>query len=225
MIHSLNSTATQSAGAMSPSLSGVSRSAPRDRLNDGLGKLNTAATQPGAVSPQLRRQFNESVGSVFYTQMIKSLRSTVGKPAYLHGGQAEELFQSQLDQVVVTSLATRDGGGLSGSLWNRFVQGLNATAPVIGEPADVAKQVAATDSAGATAVPTASAGREVTPAVAVSADSAELLTRLAATGSSAFAEKSASLAELNQTLRQAATAANVATPTTATPVFSQLLRK
>ena len=30
--------------------------------------------------------------------MLKAMRSTVDKPAYFHGGQAEEVFRSQLDQ-------------------------------------------------------------------------------------------------------------------------------
>jgi hypothetical protein len=48
--------------------------------------------------------------------MLKSLRSTTGKPAFLHGGQAEEIFQSQMDEILITDMvkATRDSfsGGL-----------------------------------------------------------------------------------------------------------------
>ena len=32
--------------------------------------------------------------------MLGAMRDTVGKPAYFHGGRAEEVFQNQLDQVL-----------------------------------------------------------------------------------------------------------------------------
>jgi hypothetical protein len=47
---------------------------------------------------ELRKQFTQFVGETFYGQMIKAMRSTVGKPAYFHGGRGEEVFQGQLDQ-------------------------------------------------------------------------------------------------------------------------------
>jgi Rod binding domain-containing protein len=42
--------------------------------------------------------------------MIKSMRSTVGKPAYFHGGRGEEVFRSQLDQTLAQHMteATAD---------------------------------------------------------------------------------------------------------------------
>ena len=36
------------------------------------------------------KAFQDAVGGLFFGQMIKALRSGVGKPAYLHGGQAEK---------------------------------------------------------------------------------------------------------------------------------------
>jgi hypothetical protein len=48
---------------------------------------------------EVRRAFTEFVGQTFYTQMIKAMRSTQGKPAYFHGGRAEEVFRVQLDQT------------------------------------------------------------------------------------------------------------------------------
>ena len=44
--------------------------------------------------------FRRFVGEAFFGQMLKSMRSTQGKPAYFHGGRAEEVFQGQLDQVM-----------------------------------------------------------------------------------------------------------------------------
>jgi flagellar protein FlgJ len=47
---------------------------------------------------ELQQAFTDFVGKTFFGQMLKSMRSTVGKPAYFHGGQTEEIFRSQLDQ-------------------------------------------------------------------------------------------------------------------------------
>ncbi len=60
--------------------------------------------------PLLPEAFDQFVGDTFFRQMLKSLRATTGKPAYFHGGQAEEIFQSQLDEVLITDMvkATKD---------------------------------------------------------------------------------------------------------------------
>lgn len=49
---------------------------------------------------EVRDVFRQFVGEAFFSQLLKSMRSTQGKPAYFHGGHAEEVFQSQLDQVL-----------------------------------------------------------------------------------------------------------------------------
>jgi Rod binding domain-containing protein len=53
---------------------------------------------------ELRKNFTQFVGEAFYGQMLKSMRATVGKPAYFHGGRAEEVFQGQLDQEMAQHL-------------------------------------------------------------------------------------------------------------------------
>lgn len=47
---------------------------------------------------EVKETFRTFVGEAFFGQMMKSMRSTQDKPAYFHGGQAEEMFRSQLDQ-------------------------------------------------------------------------------------------------------------------------------
>src|SRR5262245_16936148 len=61
------------------------------------------STAPNS-SAELRKKFTQFVGEAFYGQMLKSMRATVGKPAYFHGGRAEEVFQGQLDQKMVEHL-------------------------------------------------------------------------------------------------------------------------
>ncbi len=48
--------------------------------------------------PSIREAFDDFVGQTFYGQLIGAMRTSVGEPAYFHGGRAEEIFQSQLDQ-------------------------------------------------------------------------------------------------------------------------------
>ena len=48
----------------------------------------------------LREAFDDFVGQTFFQQMLSAMRKTVDKPAYFHGGRAEEVFQGQLDQVL-----------------------------------------------------------------------------------------------------------------------------
>jgi Rod binding domain-containing protein len=57
-----------------------------------------------STEAELREKFTQFVGETFYGQMFKAMRSTVGKPAYFHGGRAEEVFQSQLDQTMAQEL-------------------------------------------------------------------------------------------------------------------------
>ena len=47
---------------------------------------------------KLKDAYTDFVGKTFFGQLLKSMRSTVGTPAYFHGGQAEEVFSAQLDQ-------------------------------------------------------------------------------------------------------------------------------
>jgi Rod binding domain-containing protein len=52
----------------------------------------------------LREAFSQFVGETFFGQMVKSMRAMTDKPAYFHGGRAEEVFQSQLDQKLAEHL-------------------------------------------------------------------------------------------------------------------------
>lgn len=69
--------------------------------------------------PSLREAFDQSVGSTFFRQMLKSLRSSTGKAAYFHGGQAEEIFQSQLDEILISDMAKASGNSFSSELFKQ----------------------------------------------------------------------------------------------------------
>jgi peptidoglycan hydrolase FlgJ len=70
---------------------------------NGIKPLRSAAAsaqQQIEGAEEVRDAFRQFVGEAFFGQMLKSMRSTQGKPAYFHGGHGEEVFQSQLDQIM-----------------------------------------------------------------------------------------------------------------------------
>jgi peptidoglycan hydrolase FlgJ len=70
-----------------------------------------AATPPPAVrhgghdSPELQKAFSDFVGQTFFGELVKQMRATVKKPAFFHGGMGEDIFQSQLDQIMVERIS------------------------------------------------------------------------------------------------------------------------
>jgi flagellar protein FlgJ len=69
---------------------------------------------------ELRKAFDTFVGEVFFGQMLSSMRKTVGKPAYFHGGRGEEVFQGQLDQVLAGKLTEASASQFTGPMFNLF---------------------------------------------------------------------------------------------------------
>ena len=81
----------------------------------------TANKQPtGEPDPELRAAFDQFVGQTFYSQLLSAMRQTVGEPAYFHGGHAEEVFQSQLDQVLSEKLTEANAETLTGPMFELF---------------------------------------------------------------------------------------------------------
>jgi hypothetical protein len=64
-----------------------------------------AAQLMKAPEHELREKFDQFVGESFFGQLVKAMRQSVGKPAYFHGGRAEEVFQGQLDQALVERIS------------------------------------------------------------------------------------------------------------------------
>lgn len=88
-----------------------------------------ARIQPSTAAPaspqdanekELREAFQDFVGQTFYGQMLSAMRKTVGKPAYLHGGRAEEVFQQQLDQVLAEKLSEATADTFSEPMYQLF---------------------------------------------------------------------------------------------------------
>ncbi len=76
--------------------------------------------QKSSDDSKLREAFDSFVGQTFFSQMISSMRKTVGKSAYFHGGRAEEIFQSQLDQVLSERMAEVSADQFTGPMFELF---------------------------------------------------------------------------------------------------------
>jgi len=79
-----------------------------------------APAKPSGEQEDLKATFQKFVGQTFYGEMLKAMRSTQGKPAYMHGGRGEEVFQSQLDQVLSEKLAEQTSERLTGPMFELF---------------------------------------------------------------------------------------------------------
>ena len=84
----------------------------------------TQPTPPSADDGQdkeVREAFQSFVGQTLFGQLLKAMRKTVGKPAYLHGGRAEEIFQQQLDQVLAEKIAQTSADKFSEPMFELFM--------------------------------------------------------------------------------------------------------
>ena len=78
---------------------------------------NTNATAPPS---ELRDRFDQFVGESLFGQMLQSMRKSLGKPAYFHGGRAEEVFQSQLDQLLVEKISDASSEQITEPMYELF---------------------------------------------------------------------------------------------------------
>ena len=90
--------------------------------------IAAAPTAPAALAPQIRKDagevreaFDDFVGQTFFNQLLAQMRKTIDKPAYFHGGQTEEVFQAQLDQVLAEKLSDATAEQFSGPMFDLFM--------------------------------------------------------------------------------------------------------
>jgi len=96
----------------------------------GLSALNRPSV-PSPESPlvpnaattreKTREAFSDFVGQTFFTQLLTEMRKTVDKPAYFHGGQAEEIFQGQMDQLLAEQLSEATADSFAGPMFEMFM--------------------------------------------------------------------------------------------------------
>jgi Rod binding domain-containing protein len=92
-----------------------------------VGQVKLKSLRPGVDSPEeqlasaraLEKAYTDFVGKTFFGQMMKAMRSTVDKPAYFHGGQGEEVFNSQLDQQLADAMSDASAPQISQPMFAR----------------------------------------------------------------------------------------------------------
>lgn len=90
------------------------------------------AKAPNAQEGQAQDKFQDFVAGTFFKLMLKSLRSAQKPPAYMHGGQAEKIFQGQFDEQISETMAKKNGKAISGPLFPAFARqtpGLQSASP------------------------------------------------------------------------------------------------
>jgi flagellar protein FlgJ len=102
-------------------------SLPFQPLADAMKGPSSALTSQAQMKPaqpeELKDAFGDFVGNTFYGQLIASMRKTVDKPAYFHGGRGEEVFQGQLDQMLAESLSNATQEQFAGPMFELFMLG------------------------------------------------------------------------------------------------------
>lgn len=93
-------------------------SAPAESLSN-LGEAKTeSADKP--ENEDLRKAFQDFVGQTLFSQMISSMRETTQGAAYFNGGQAEKIFQGQLDQLLSEKLSESSASQISDPMFKLF---------------------------------------------------------------------------------------------------------
>ena len=87
-------------------------------------EISPALMTPPAVPKQdnlARDTFRQFVGETVFGQMLSSMRKTVEKTPYMHGGRAEEVFQGQLDQELSTKITEQSAGRFADPMFELFM--------------------------------------------------------------------------------------------------------
>jgi Rod binding domain-containing protein len=98
------------------------------KLNNA-GELHSLKGASKHSPEELKKQFTQFVGQTFYGQMMKSMRSTVEKPAYFHGGRGEEVFQGQLDQTMADAMTKSTATRFADPMFHRQFPNMDTGTP------------------------------------------------------------------------------------------------
>src|SRR5438477_1656623 len=79
------------------------------------------AVRSGHDTPELHKAFTDFVGQTFFGELVKQMRATVDKPAFFHGGMGEDIFQSQLDQIMVERMSETSAQSFSDPMYQLFM--------------------------------------------------------------------------------------------------------
>ncbi len=81
---------------------------------------DSTPTKSSGGSEELQEAFQDFVGQTLFGSMLASMRKTLEKPAYMHGGRAEEVFQQQMDQHLVENITSASASSIAGPMFDLF---------------------------------------------------------------------------------------------------------
>jgi hypothetical protein len=92
------------------------------------GIQNTASLHAASNDSRLEHRARQLVGETFLSTLMKIGRQSPFKSEYGHGGRGEEVFQAELDRVLVESAAGRLDNKLSRAIAEHVARGQGAGA-------------------------------------------------------------------------------------------------
>jgi flagellar protein FlgJ len=125
----------------SSALNGTGSESPqtfRNVLQQQAADAAKAAPEAAESNNELKDAFSNFVGQTFYSQMLSTLRKSVEKSEYFNGGRGEEVFQGQLDQVLVEKLTEASADNFAGPMFDVFAAQTNRVDPANVQHADLA---------------------------------------------------------------------------------------
>ena len=88
------------------------------KLGDSSGMASPG--DPPTGQEPVREAFGDFVGQTLFGSMLSSMRKSLDKPAYFHGGRAEEVFQEQLDQKLVEEISDASADSFVNPMFDLF---------------------------------------------------------------------------------------------------------
>ena len=92
----------------------------RKSSGDGAPLVNRKGPSVGEGDDALEKAFTDFVGQTLFAQVLSSMRSTQQEPAYFHGGQAEKIFQGQLDQILTEEISNASADKIAKPMYDLF---------------------------------------------------------------------------------------------------------
>jgi flagellar protein FlgJ len=92
----------------------------RESAGDGAPMVNRKGPSVGSGDDALEKAFTDFVGQTLFAQVLSSMRSTQQEPAYFHGGQAEKIFQGQLDQILTEEISNASADKIAKPMYDLF---------------------------------------------------------------------------------------------------------
>jgi hypothetical protein len=82
--------------------------------------IGSAQAKRSAALEPLRDTVNQAVGAVFFGPLLRSARSSAFKSEIGHGGRGEDVFQNQMDQILIERAGRASGNRITEAIVDRF---------------------------------------------------------------------------------------------------------